>query len=241
MRDTKNYIIFILATIVGFMTLIVTELIGCNTTYRNDYNELKQSSTDAIKELNVEVKELNNECDELLKDYNKLQSDYDSLNNSNTNLQKLFKKQSDLLLENKVEVKKEEPKKVENVLVVNEEVADEPIVNEPQVEEEPSVEPSESANNDGNENGMTFVGDWFQFTGYTYTGNPCASGTMPYVGCCASNYFDIGTVLYVEGWGYLTVEDRTGVSSDVIDIFFDTYDECINFGRQFGYRVYIVD
>lgn len=234
MRDTKNYIIFILATIVGFMTLIVTELIGCNTTYRNDYNELKQSSTDAIKELNVEVRELNNEYDELLKAYNKLQSDYDSLNNSNTNLQKLFKKQSDLLLENKVEVKKEEPKKVENVLVVNEEVADEPIVNEPQVEEEPSVEPSESAS----ENGMTYVSG-FQLTAYTYTGNPMANGQMPYCGACASNYFPLGTVIYIEGLGTYTVCDTGGMSSDVIDIFMDDYDSCIQFGRQYA-NVYIV-
>lgn len=235
MRDTKNYIIFILATIVGFMTLVVTELIGCNTTYRNDYNELKQSSTDAIKELNVEVKELNNEYDELLKAYNKLQSDYDSLNNSNTNLQKLFKKQSDLLLENKVEVKKEEPKKIENVSVVNEEVVDEPIVNEPQVEEEPNVEPSES----GSENGMTYVGS-FELTAYESTGNPMANGEYPYYGAVASNYFALGTVIYIENFGTFVVCDRGGMASNVIDIYLGDYDSCIQFGRQCG-NVYIVN
>lgn len=76
------------------------------------------------------------------------------------------------------------------------------------------------------------TGTVFQLTAYTWTGNPMANGQMPYVGACASNYFPLGTVLYIEGYGRYTVCDRGGMASNVIDIYMSSYDECIKFGRR---------
>lgn len=70
-------------------------------------------------------------------------------------------------------------------------------------------------------------------TAYTWTGNPCASGRYPYAGCCACNGLPIGTKIYVEGYGTLTVEDRGGMSDPyAIDIYMDTYSACVQWGRQ---------
>jgi len=50
----------------------------------------------------------------------------------------------------------------------------------------------------------------------------------------ASPVYPFGTVLYIEGMGYYTVEDRFGgsVGSNRADIFFNTHEEACNFGRQ---------
>lgn len=85
---------------------------------------------------------------------------------------------------------------------------------------------------------MTYVG-WFELTAYTHTGNPMASGIMPFVGACACNSLPLGTVIYIEGYGTFTVLDTGGMGGGVIDIFMDSYDECIQFGRQGG-NVYII-
>lgn len=76
------------------------------------------------------------------------------------------------------------------------------------------------------------TGSIFQLTAYTWTGNPMANGQYPYVGACASNYFPLGTVLYIEGYGTYTVCDRGGMANNVIDIYMETYEECIQFGRR---------
>lgn len=72
----------------------------------------------------------------------------------------------------------------------------------------------------------------YELTAYTHTGNPMANGEYPYVGACACNSLDLGTVVYIDGYGTFTVCDRGGMADNVIDIFMDTYDECIQFGRQ---------
>lgn len=50
----------------------------------------------------------------------------------------------------------------------------------------------------------------------------------------ASPVYPFGTVLYIEGMGYYTVEDRFGgsVGSNRADIFFNTHEEACAFGRQ---------
>lgn len=87
--------------------------------------------------------------------------------------------------------------------------------------------------------GMTYVG-YYQLTAYTHTGNPMANGQMPYIGAVACNSIPLGTVIYVEGYGTYTVCDTGGMGGSVVDIFMDTYDECIQFGRR-GANVYIVN
>ena len=76
-------------------------------------------------------------------------------------------------------------------------------------------------------------------TAYTYTGHNMANGEKPYEGAVACNLVPIGTKLYIEGYGYFVVKDRIGHSSQ-LDIFMDTYDECIQYGRR-TIKVYIVN
>lgn len=87
--------------------------------------------------------------------------------------------------------------------------------------------------------GMFFLGtgnvqaEWvtMEVTAYTHTGNPTASGEWPYVGGIAMNRCDIGTRVMIDGLWYV-VNDRSGVP-DIVDIFMDTYEDCIAFGRQY--------
>lgn len=75
-------------------------------------------------------------------------------------------------------------------------------------------------------------------TAYTHTGNNMANGEYPYEGAVACNLVPLGTKLFIEGYGYVVVKDRIGHSSQ-LDIFMDTYEECIQYGRR-NVRVYIV-
>ncbi len=53
----------------------------------------------------------------------------------------------------------------------------------------------------------------------------------------------LGTRLYIvtnDGFVYgLSVAEDTGVRGSKVDLYFDTYEECINFGRR-GCTVYIL-
>lgn len=92
--------------------------------------------------------------------------------------------------------------------------------------------------------GMFFLGtgnvqaEWItmEVTAYTHTGSPTASGEWPYAGGVAANDFAIGTILVIDGIEYI-VNDRSG-APHIVDIFMDTYDECIQFGRQYK-EVYV--
>lgn len=95
----------------------------------------------------------------------------------------------------------------------------------------PVIAPSEPISTDPSDSEAN-TGSIFQLTAYTWTGNPMANGQYPYVGACASNYFPLGTVLYIEGYGTYTVCDRGGMANNVIDIYMETYEECIQFGRR---------
>jgi len=86
---------------------------------------------------------------------------------------------------------------------------------------------------------------YVQATAYTHTGNKTATGVMPYVGMIAVNPKQIpyGTKLYVEGYGYGVAGDTGGFRfSDrfQIDLFMDTYQECMNWGRRNNVKVYIL-
>lgn len=88
--------------------------------------------------------------------------------------------------------------------------------------------------------GMTYLG-YYELTAYEYTGNPCANGNMPTVGyTVACNSLQLGQRIYIEGYGYYTVEDTGGMSGNVIDIYLGDADACIQFGRR-GADVYLVN
>lgn len=83
----------------------------------------------------------------------------------------------------------------------------------------------------------TYAGS-FSITAYTWTGSPMANGEYPYVGCAASSDFPIGTTIYIENIGTYVIKDICPTSG-VIDLYMDTYDECINFGRRTA-NVYVI-
>lgn len=82
----------------------------------------------------------------------------------------------------------------------------------------------------------------YELTAYTWTGNKCTDGIWPCAGVTvASNDPNLWhKSIYIEGYGVFFVHDTGGMASNVIDIYMDSYDECIQFGRQKG-EVYIVE
>ena len=83
----------------------------------------------------------------------------------------------------------------------------------------------------------------YELTAYTHTGNNCADGVYPCAGVTvASNDPKLWhKTIRIEGYGDFYVHDTGGMSSNVIDIFMDSYSECIQFGRKKGIKVYILD
>ena len=73
----------------------------------------------------------------------------------------------------------------------------------------------------------TYLGS-MRITGYVGTGNPTASGEMPYVGGVAlSTAYNIpyGSRIYIDGLGEYVVND-TGCAYGVVDVFCNSVDEC---------------
>lgn len=81
----------------------------------------------------------------------------------------------------------------------------------------------------------------FELTAYTWTGNPCADGDYPRashtIACNDSRLWHQWVT--IEGYGTYYCHDTGGMSSNVIDIYMDSYDSCIQFGRRSA-KVYIV-
>lgn len=81
----------------------------------------------------------------------------------------------------------------------------------------------------------------YELTAYTWTGNTCANGEYPTDGVTiASNTLPLGTRVYIEGLGERVVQDTGGMGSGVIDVYMDSYDACIQFGRQ-NAEVYVLE
>ena len=82
-----------------------------------------------------------------------------------------------------------------------------------------------------------------QCTAYTATGNATASGVMPTANhtVAAWSGLPFGTKIYIPAMGTTyTVEDRGGaVTEGIVDIYMDSYEACIQFGRQ-NLEAYIV-
>ena len=94
---------------------------------------------------------------------------------------------------------------------------------------------------------MTYLGSYY-VTGYDqcaqccgkWAGGPTASGVMPTVNHTVAmcKDFPFGTVIYIDGLGYYTVEDR-GVGKGCVDVFVNNHSEAY---ALTGYRdVYIVE
>lgn len=89
------------------------------------------------------------------------------------------------------------------------------------------------------ESHLEYIGH-YELTAYEWTGNPCANGNYPTEGyTVACNSLPLGTRIYIDGYGYYTVEDRGGMADNVVDIYLGDYDTCIEFGRQ-SRDIYIV-
>ncbi len=91
-------------------------------------------------------------------------------------------------------------------------------------------------------------------TAYTHTGSRTATGTWPRStrtlenpGTCAvvPSTIPYGSLLYVTGYGYCIAEDTGGFRNDPdrwnqIDLFMNTEQECIIWGRRYDVKVYIL-
>ena len=83
-------------------------------------------------------------------------------------------------------------------------------------------------------------------TGHDGVGTRTASGTAVHVGSVAvdKSVIPLGTRMYVVAGGNvvygLAVAEDTGVKGNKIDLYYDTYDECIQFGRR-TCTVYILE
>ena len=91
---------------------------------------------------------------------------------------------------------------------------------------------------------------YLESTAYTWTGNRTATGTWPRVpaidhpGTVAVDplIIPLGSRLYVDGYGFAIAEDTGGlINGNIIDVYFDTRDECIIWGRKRGVTVYILE
>jgi len=79
-------------------------------------------------------------------------------------------------------------------------------------------------------------------TAYTHTGDPTASGVMPYVGGVAVDpkVIPLGANLFVEGYGYAKAVDTGGlIKGSRIDLFLNTEKECYDWGRR-QVKVYVL-
>lgn len=79
-------------------------------------------------------------------------------------------------------------------------------------------------------------------TGYTHTGSRTATGTWPKRGTLAVDprVIPFGTRIYIPGYGVGVAEDTGGaVKGNVIDLFFETREEAIQWGRR-NVTVYIL-
>ena len=86
-----------------------------------------------------------------------------------------------------------------------------------------------------------YIGTYELTAYYNAYGNHTASGTWPTAGrTVAINGIPLGTRVYIEGIGERVVEDRGGMGYSVVDLYMNTYNECVQFGRKYNRKVYIL-
>lgn len=91
------------------------------------------------------------------------------------------------------------------------------------------------------ENSKKYLGD-FTLVAY-YQGNKTSTGTKPTANRTIAvdpRVIPYGSKVYIEGYGTYIAEDcGGGIKGNMIDIYMNTYNECIQFGRRKA-KVYIV-
>ena len=82
----------------------------------------------------------------------------------------------------------------------------------------------------------------YRLTAYCWTGNPCMDGQWPVVGyTVACNDPKLWHKwIYIEGYGTYYVHDTGGMANDIIDIYLEDYNTCVQFGLQYS-QVYIIN
>ncbi len=130
-------------------------------------------------------------------------------------------------------VKQETAKAIEEKAVNQTPIADTPAQAPDQTPAQEVNQKPKPVENSGPEGAIKRV---LNCTAYTATGNATASGVMPRANhtIAAWGGLPFGTKVYIPALGTtFTVEDRGGaVTEGIIDIYMDTYNECIQFGRQ---------
>ena len=110
------------------------------------------------------------------------------------------------------------------------------------VQEEDESDAVAEKDEDSSENtSMSYYG-CLELTAYTWTGNPCADGVYPTSGhTVACNNSELWHKwIYIEGYGSYYVHDTGGMGYGVIDVYMDSYDSCIQFGRRSA-NIYILN
>lgn len=72
-----------------------------------------------------------------------------------------------------------------------------------------------------------------EVSAYTNSGGVMANGQYPYVGAVASDDLPLGTTVIINGYTYVVADRFGGGYTDMIDIFVDSEEEAIQFGRQY--------
>lgn len=96
------------------------------------------------------------------------------------------------------------------------------------------------SNEESSSSNMTYLGN-YMCTAYEWTGSLCANGNYPSVGyTVACNSLPFGTQIYIDGYGYYTVEDRGGGGDNWIDIYMGDESSCYDFGVRY-LDIYLVN
>ena len=72
-----------------------------------------------------------------------------------------------------------------------------------------------------------------EVSAYTHSGRVMANGQYPYVGAVASDDLPLDTTVIINGYTYVVADRFGGGYTDMIDIFVDSEEEAIQFGRQY--------
>lgn len=156
--------------------------------------------------------------------------------------------------EKKVKTQGKEGKKTityERVYLANE------MVNESIKSEVVTVEPVDEVILKGTLNSVkdAYTGEKYAYTSvyqmeataYTSTDDGCnnitASGMPTFVGAVAVDprVIPLGTKLYIEGYGIAIAADTGGaIKGHIVDLYFNSSNECYNYGRRHGIDVYVL-
>lgn len=133
-------------------------------------------------------------------------------------------------------------RQLDEIMIAMAEPVEEVVEEEPEIIEEPieetyeeeyyEEETHEEETYDEWGNNLVYLGA-YDITAYEWTGYPCANGCYPTEGyTVACNSLPLGTVLYIDGIGYRTVEDRgaTWHSDWWIDLYLGDVSECFEWG-----------